>query len=103
TVAGSMLVKAAVYGNDPNWGRIAMAAGRSGAELEQEKVDIFIGDVCLMRDGQPQDYDTEAARLAIGQQEVLLKLDLHLGSGKATAWGCDLTQEYVRLNAEYTT
>ena len=103
TVAGSMLVKAAVYGNDPNWGRIAMAAGRSGAELEQEKVDIFIGDVCLMRDGQPQDYDPEAARLAISQQEVLLKLDLHLGSGKATAWGCDLTQEYVRLNAEYTT
>ena len=103
TVSSSILLKAAVYGNDPNWGRIAAAAGRSGAAIDLEKVDIFLSHVCLMRGGQPQDFDHEAARIAIGQKEVVITMDLHLGTGRATAWGCDLTQEYVRLNAEYTT
>ena len=56
-----------------------------------------------MKQGQPQDFDPEAARIAIGQKEVVITMDLHLGAGSATAWGCDLTQEYVRLNADYTT
>ncbi len=103
TVSSSILLKAAVYGNDPNWGRIAAAAGRSGAAIDLDKVDIFLSHVCLMRGGQPQDFDPEAARIAIGQKEVIITMDLHLGNGRATAWGCDLTQEYVRLNAEYTT
>lgn len=103
TVAGSTLLKAAVYGNDPNWGRILAAAGRSGVDIEPERVDVLLGDVCLMRRGQPVAFDQEAARVAISQTEVVIHLSLHLGEGRATAWGCDLTQEYVRLNAEYTT
>ena len=103
TVAGSPLVKAAVYGNDPNWGRILMAAGRSGADVAPGKVDVYLGDVCVMRGGQPQDADQEAARGAISQAEVTIGLHLHLGQAEAVAWGCDLTEEYVRINAEYTT
>ena len=103
TVAGSSLVKSAVYGNDPNWGRILAAAGRSGAELAQEKVDVFIGDVCLMREGQPQPFDRKGASALLKQPEVVIQLHLHLGQAQAAGWGCDLTEEYVRFNAEYTT
>ena len=103
TVAGSSLVKSAVYGNDPNWGRILAAAGRSGAELAQEKVDVFIGDTCLMREGQPQPFDRKGASALLKQPEVVIQLHLHLGQAQAAGWGCDLTEEYVRFNAEYTT
>jgi glutamate N-acetyltransferase/amino-acid N-acetyltransferase len=103
TIAGSSLFKAAVYGNDPNWGRILAAAGRSGAELDQERADVFAGDICLMRAGQPQVFDRSAASRVMQHPEVTFSIDLHLGSGQATAWGCDLTEEYVRFNAEYTT
>lgn len=103
TVTVSPLVKSAVYGNDPNWGRLLMAAGRSGADLDPARVDVFIGDVCLMKAGQPQSYDATAAKAAMQQEHVLMKLHLHLGEASATAWGCDLTEEYVHINADYTT
>ena len=103
TVAGSMLVKSAVYGNDPNWGRVLAAAGRSGAPLDQEKVDVFLGSVCLMRNGQPQPFEHEEAQRVISQKDVVFRLDLHLGSAQATGWGCDLTEGYVHINAHYTT
>ena len=103
TVAGSLLVKSAVYGNDPNWGRVLAAAGRAGAPLDQEKVDVFLGSVCLMRNGQPQPFEHEEAQRVISQKEVVFRLDLHLGSAQATGWGCDLTEGYVHINAHYTT
>ncbi len=103
TITTSPLVKTAVYGNDPNWGRLLAAAGRSGADVDPAKVDVFIGEVCLMRDGQPLSYDATAAVATLKQEVVPMTLHLHLGDGHATAWGCDLTEEYVHINADYTT
>ena len=103
TVAGSQLFKAAVYGGDPNWGRIIAALGRSGAELDQDRVDAYLGDVPVARAGQPLDFDRPAASAALKEPVVRVLVDLHLGPGVGTAWGCDLTEEYVRINSEYTT
>jgi glutamate N-acetyltransferase/amino-acid N-acetyltransferase len=103
TIAGSNLTKAAVLGADPNWGRIACAAGYSGAELDPLAFDVTIGDVQLVRSGLALAYDETAASNQMKGKEVRLHMHLHLGDGKATAWGCDLTPEYVRLNSEYTT
>lgn len=103
SVAGSNLTKAAVLGADPNWGRIACAAGYSGAALDPDKLDIWIGGMQLVKDGLALVYDeAEASRLMAGKN-VLFAVGLNLGDGAATAWGCDLTPEYVRLNSEYTT
>jgi glutamate N-acetyltransferase/amino-acid N-acetyltransferase len=102
-VAGSNLTKAAVLGADPNWGRIACAAGYSGADLDPGKLDVSIGGVQLVAGGLATAYDAAEASLEMQGKEVAIGLDLHLGPGTATAWGCDLTPEYVRLNSEYTT
>lgn len=102
-VAGSMLVKAAVYGCDPNWGRILVAAGYSGADLREESTSLYLQDVCLLARGRPEPFDEASLRSALAGPDVSIRLDLGLGKGKATAWGCDLTEEYVRFNSEYTT
>jgi glutamate N-acetyltransferase / amino-acid N-acetyltransferase len=102
-IAGSNLTKAAVLGADPNWGRIACAAGYSGADLDPSAFDIRIGKVELVRGGLAIAYDEAIASSEMRGREVYLYMHLHLGSGAATAWGCDLTPEYVRLNSEYTT
>jgi len=102
-VAGSLLVKTAVYGEDLNWGRILAALGGSGAEMVEDKATLYLSDVCLYRGGHPLDYDDRAARAALAGDEVELRLDIGLGDGAATAWGCDITEEYVRLNSAYTT
>ena len=102
-IAGSNLTKAAVQGADPNWGRIACAAGYAGAEFDPARSDITIGRVLEVRAGLATDYDPAAASAEMRGKEVRLSVHLHLGNGAATAWGCDLTPEYVRLNSEYTT
>lgn len=102
-IAGSNLTKSAVLGADPNWGRIACAAGYSGAELNPSLFDIGIGSIQLVKGGLAVNYDEGAASSEMKGNEVLLSMHLHLGDGEATAWGCDLTPEYVRLNSEYTT
>jgi glutamate N-acetyltransferase / amino-acid N-acetyltransferase len=102
-IAGSTLTKAAVLGADPNWGRIACAAGYSDAALDPNRLEIAIGSVTLVRDGLALGYDEAAASNEMKGKEVRLYTHLHLGDGVATAWGCDLTPEYVRLNSEYTT
>ncbi|MCJ7511197.1 MAG: bifunctional glutamate N-acetyltransferase/amino-acid acetyltransferase ArgJ [Dehalococcoidia bacterium] len=102
-VAGSLLVKTAVYGEDLNWGRILAALGGSGADMSEDKTTLYLGGVCLYRSGRPLDYDERAARAALAGAEVELRLELGLGEGVATAWGCDITEEYVRLNSAYTT
>lgn len=102
-VAASNLVKAAVYGADPNWGRILCAVGYSGAEVDQEIADIRIGNAQLMKDGDILPFDKKTASAELAGPDVFIYVDLHLGDGEATAWGCDLTEGYVDINAKYTT
>jgi len=102
-VARSMLTKAAVYGADPNWGRIINAVGYSGAEMVEEKASVFIGQIPVYRNGLPLEFDERQASEQLRRPEVVLRVDLGLGEDGATAWGCDLTEEYVRINADYTT
>mgnify|MGYP005854773891 FL=1 len=102
-IAGSNLVKAAVYGGDPNWGRIACAAGYSGANLVESKLDITIAGLPVLLGGRVLDFDGRAASEALRAPEVSIVVDLNLGEGRATAWGCDLTEEYVVVNSKYTT
>ncbi len=102
-VAGSSLVKTAIYGADPNWGRILAALGCSGAEFRPEDVEIRIGTVVVCREGVPVDFDEDEARQQMLGPEV--RLFAHLGAGEAcsTAWGCDLTERYVEINGSYRT
>ncbi|HEY9827230.1 MAG TPA: bifunctional ornithine acetyltransferase/N-acetylglutamate synthase [Stenomitos sp.] len=144
TIAGSMLFKSAVFGRDPNWGRIAAAAGRAGVPFSAEKLMIRLGDFLLMENGTPQPFDRPAAiaylkqqaeqsslpremvatdssndlatasqgklsafsREAVVQhidQPVVVTVSIGDGKGTGTAWGCDLSYDYVKINAEYTT
>jgi glutamate N-acetyltransferase/amino-acid N-acetyltransferase len=103
-VADSALVKTAVFGADPNWGRIVSAAGYAGVEFEEEHLSLWLGDVLLYHQGVPQPFDAEAASAYLKRErEVHIRLRFTLGAGRCTFWTCDLTTEYVRLNADYTT
>ena len=99
-VAESQLVKCAVYGGDPNWGRILCAVGYSGAEARLESTTIRLGDICVLENGTPTGLD---ASMAVHGERVLVRVELGLGAGTATLLSCDLTEEYVRINAEYHT
>jgi glutamate N-acetyltransferase/amino-acid N-acetyltransferase len=104
TIAGSPLVKAAIHGNDPNWGRIVAALGRSGARVREERLDVYLNDVCVMKQGCPTPFNKEEMKSALSNSDnVLIRLCLNLGNSQATAWGCDLSEEYVRINSRYTT
>ncbi|MBW4662886.1 MAG: bifunctional ornithine acetyltransferase/N-acetylglutamate synthase [Chroococcus sp. CMT-3BRIN-NPC107] len=140
TIVGSALFKSAVFGRDPNWGRIAAAAGRAGVPFEQENLRIMLGDFLLMENGQPLAFDRVAASNYMKQKAnsvvpnqgveklsaysssdatvetdqsatsrylkddtILISVSIGNGSGKGTAWGCDLSYDYVKINAEYTT
>jgi glutamate N-acetyltransferase/amino-acid N-acetyltransferase len=103
TVVSSPLVKTAVHGSDPNWGRILAAAGRSGAELETDRVDIYIGGIRLVAGGTALPVDLKKVSKSLGGKEVNITIDLNLGGASATTWGCDLSAEYVAINSEYTT
>jgi glutamate N-acetyltransferase/amino-acid N-acetyltransferase len=103
SVVSSTLVKSAIHGADPNWGRIMIALGYSGAELDESRVALYISDVCIMEEGRPIPYFKDAVVLTMSGPEVSLRLDLNLGNASATAWGCDLSEEYVTFNSAYTT
>ncbi len=103
TVVSSLLVKTAVHGSDPNWGRILAAAGRSGAEMDARKVDISIGGIRLVADGAALPVDMKKVAKSLSGGEVNITINLNLGEASATAWGCDLSAEYVAINSEYTT
>jgi glutamate N-acetyltransferase/amino-acid N-acetyltransferase len=104
TIASSPLVKAAVHGNDPNWGRIVAAAGRSGARVREDRLDVYLNDVCVMKQGSPTAFNkADMASALRNSDSVRIKLCLNLGHGHATAWGCDLSEEYVTINSAYTT
>jgi glutamate N-acetyltransferase/amino-acid N-acetyltransferase len=102
-VASSSLVKTAVHGGDPNWGRIVCALGYSGAELALDKLHLSIGGLVVFERGAGVDVDLAAVRRAFEQPEIEIVATLGLADGRAEAWGCDLSEEYVRINAEYTT
>jgi glutamate N-acetyltransferase/amino-acid N-acetyltransferase len=102
-IAGSSLVKAAVHGSDPNWGRIIAAIGRSGVELVEAKTDLYLDNICVMKEGKPQPFDRAKAKSVMDRAEVPVRVNLNIGESTATAWGCDLSEEYVTINSEYTT
>ena len=103
TVVASSLVKSAVHGADPNWGRIIAALGRSGAEVEERKIALYVNDVCIMEDGRPVPFHRDGVVALMQGPEVSFRIRLNLGEGRATAWGCDLSEGYVTFNSAYTT
>ena len=100
TIADSPLVKCAIHGEDPNWGRIVCAAGYSGAEFEPEDLKLWLGNVCVFDGGLPTEKDATGA---LRGDEVAIKIELGAGNGSATLWTCDLSKRYVEINAEYHT
>jgi glutamate N-acetyltransferase/amino-acid N-acetyltransferase len=112
TICGSSLVKCAVHGRDPNWGRIVAAAGRAGVSMDPDAVALWLGEHQLMASGQPLDFDRSAASAYMRERAagaylmddtVLIRIQVGSGSGRGRAWGCDLSDQYVRINADYTT
>lgn len=103
TVIGSSLVKSAVFGADANWGRIIAAVGRAGQPVDPATVDIRIGDIVTLEQSRPVAFDEDKALEYLKGDTVVIGVDLHMAEGTATAWGCDLTYDYVRINAAYRT
>jgi len=101
SITSSSLTKAAVFGLDANWGRILAAAGYSGAIFDPGRVDIYLGQEMVARDGMGLTFDEEKARRELEKDTVTILVDLKAGEASATAWGCDLSYEYVRINAAY--
>jgi len=103
-VADSPLCKTAVFGADPNWGRFVSAAGYAGVPFEEEQLSLWLGDMLLYDHGVPRPFDAAAASAYLkNNRSVHLRLKFTLGAGRATVWTCDLTHDYVTLNADYTT
>lgn len=103
SVAASSLVKTAFLGSDPNWGRIMCAAGYSGVDFDPNKASLWLEDILLFENGTPTDFDEDAASALLDRKQSLFILDLADGDAIATAWGCDLTTEYVIFNSDYRT
>lgn len=112
TVCGSSLVKTAIHGRDPNWGRIVAAAGRAGVAFDPQAVALWLGEHQLMAEGQPLAFDrpaasaymrSRAAGAYLSDDTIEIRLRVGPGPGRGTAWGCDLSDQYVRINADYTT
>ena len=100
-IINSSLVKAAVFGEDANWGRIACALGYSGAEFDPAQVSIYLGEVQVAKDGMGLVFDEAQAARVLKEKQVTITAELGAGSEQATAWGCDLTYDYVKINADY--
>jgi glutamate N-acetyltransferase/amino-acid N-acetyltransferase len=104
TIADSALVKTAIFGGDPNWGRFVSAAGYAGVVFEEQDLSLWLGQTPLYEEGIPRNFDADAASDYLkNNREVSLRLKFNLGSGRCTFWTCDLSYDYVKLNAEYTT
>lgn len=103
TVANAPLVKTAIHGGDPNWGRLVSAAGRSGAAFDLDRTSVSIGGVALFVEGKPHDDRAGEAAAVLAAKDIAIVIDLGLGPHAATMWTCDFSEEYVRINAEYRT
>jgi len=105
TVAHSPLVKTALFASDPNWGRILAAVGRAGVlDLDLQALEIYLGDVCIVRDGgRAADYTEEQGQAVMDQEEITITIDLKRGEVRETVWTCDLSHDYVTINGEYRT
>lgn len=105
TVAHSPLVKTALFASDPNWGRILAAVGRAGVpDLDLTALEIYLGDVCLVRHGgRAEDYSEERGQAVMDQEEITIAIDLKRGDIRETVWTCDFSHDYVTINAEYRT
>ena len=105
SVITSSLTKAAVFGKDANWGRILCALGYSGAQFDPENCDLYFGEgedrILIFTDGSAADYSEEKATELLSGEKVVITADMHMGDAEATAWGCDLTYDYVKINADY--
>ncbi|HEY5548614.1 MAG TPA: bifunctional glutamate N-acetyltransferase/amino-acid acetyltransferase ArgJ [Coriobacteriia bacterium] len=101
SIADSPLCKTAIFGGDANWGRVAMAIGKSGAQVDPDAFDIVFAGIPTCAAGVALPFDEEAAAAALALSEVDIEVDLHLGQGEATVWTCDLSYEYVRINGDY--
>lgn len=102
-VVGSSLVKTAMFGKDPNWGRIIAAIGASDVAVDPDIIDISLNTIPVMTDGAPTDFNQEAMTEALEQKKIAIDIDLHNGSASGQAWGSDLTYDYVKINALYST
>jgi len=103
SIANSPLVKTAIAGSDPNWGRIICAAGYSGAKFDPSKVDIRVNDFYLCRKGLDAIFNEAAAKRELDRKELTLHINLHAGPASTRFWTCDLTHEYITINASYRT
>jgi glutamate N-acetyltransferase/amino-acid N-acetyltransferase len=103
-ISTSNLLKCAIFGEDPNWGRVAASAGSAGVDFNPGRTDIYLGPVKVLSDGSSmKTFDNGKARKYIKGKEVFIKVDLKCGKGSATAWTCDFSKEYVTINSEYST
>jgi len=102
-IVGSSLVKTAVFGTDANWGRIICAIGYSGATIDPDTIDIALGSIVTLENSQPQPFSEVDAKAYLEGENILIQVDLKVGDGVGKAWGCDLTYDYVRINAGYRT
>jgi len=103
-ISTSNLLKCALFGEDPNWGRVAAAAGSAGVDFDPGGTDIYLGPAKVLSDGSSmKTFDKEKVRKYIKGKEIFIKVDLKSGNGSATAWTCDFLKEYVTINSEYST
>ncbi len=102
SIANSPLVKTAIAGEDPNWGRVIMALGKSGEKIEQEKIVIHFGENIVTQHGRvAEDYSEKQTQLYMKRTDLIIRIDLGLGDGESIVWGCDFTKKYVEINADY--
>lgn len=102
-VANSMLVKTALFGQDPNWGRVVSAVGGSGVRLDPARIAVSFAGITVLQDGQPLPFDLAAMKRALAEKEIKVHMTLAAGQARATVFSCDLTYDYVKINAEYHT
>lgn len=103
SVVGSSLVKTAIFGEDPNWGRILAAIGYAQVDIPTDNIDIFMGDLAVMKSSAPANFDEEQMQDIMHKNEITITVDLHAGQEVGRAWGCDLSYDYVKINSLYRT
>ena len=102
-IVGSSLVKTAIHGEDPNWGRIISTIGQSEVAINPNTIDITLQSIAVLKNSEPQMFSEEEMKMRLQEHEIMIDVYLHLGEGIGSAWGCDLSYEYVKINACYRT